>query len=132
MPLDVNNTFVTVDEDLLAVNDPDEVAAFLATYNSSLNSAVSAINGRAATADFTTRQIAAQDNFFTLGANTTDLKFVQNAAGTAFPVGGTSGIDSGLKTVDGQSIFLFQSSPPLRSSRSTQTSKELVSRPLTI
>src|SRR5689334_3167680 len=107
MSLEVNNVFVTVDEDLVAVNDPDETTVFAATYNASLTSAFAAITGAAPTADFTTRQIAAQDNCFTLGANPTDLKLCQNAQGDEYPVGGTNGVDSGLKTADGTSIYLF-------------------------
>ena len=59
--------------------------------------------------------MAAQDGFFTIGPNTTDLKFVADAGSpgvppSGYPVGGTNGVDSGLKTTDGTSIYLFQSS----------------------
>jgi hypothetical protein len=115
MTITVNNVQLIVDEAMLASNDPDEVGAFAATYNLALGSAVSAITPAAATTDFSTTQVAAQDGFFTIGPNTTDLSFVASGGSpgvppTNFPVGGTNGIDSGLKTTDGTSIYLFQSS----------------------
>src|SRR4029078_5699872 len=101
MTITVNNVQLVVDEAMVASNDPDEVAAFVATYNASLGTAVSAITAAAATADFTTTQVAAQDGFFTIGANTTDLKFVADAGSpgvppSGFPGGGTHGICSRL------------------------------------
>ena len=110
MTITVNNVQVTVDEDMVTLNDPDEVASF-APFNGSLTAAVAAITGAAPTLDFTTTQFAAQDNFFTIGVNTTDLRFVADGGDppTGFPVGGTNGVDSGLKTADGTSIYLFRS-----------------------
>jgi uncharacterized protein DUF5801 len=109
MPLDVNNVFLTVDEDQVTPNnDGDEVASFTPTYNASLAAAVAAISTAPPTAVFGTTQIAGQDNFFTIGANTNDLKFVQNLGGTAFPTAGP-GVNSGLTTAGGTGIYLFQS-----------------------
>jgi uncharacterized protein DUF5801 len=116
MAVSVNPIFLTVDEDLVTLNDPDEVASFSPTYNldPSLTGAVSAITKASSTPYFTTPQFAVSPigpdptDLFNIGANTTDLKFVQNLGGAAYPTGG-SGIDSGLQTSDGTSIYLFQS-----------------------
>jgi len=110
MTITVNNVFVTVDEDMVTLNDPDEVGSF-SPFSASLTTALGNITKAATTADFTATQIAAQNGFFTIGANTTDLRFVADAGNppTGFPVGGTAGVDSGLKTAAGTSIYLFQS-----------------------
>ena len=119
MTITVNNVQLTVDEDMLPLLDGDEVASFAPFgANQTLIDAVDAIavNAAAPTADFTTTQIAAQDGFFAIGANTTSLSFVSDTGSAGppavppagFPTSG-SGIDSGLKTADGTSIYLFQS-----------------------
>jgi hypothetical protein len=112
MTITVNNVQLTVDEDMPPVNpavDADEVASFApfaGADGTALAAIIDGLTKAAPTADFTTTQIAVEAGLLTVGANTTAVGFASTAGGAAFSE--TVGINSGLKTADGTSIYLFQ------------------------
>lgn len=113
MPVIIDDTeTLWVDEDLgtPSVEDADETASVGAAFAAVLSAIATKV---APTADFGTPQFAAESGFFTLDPNTKNLALVSGPGApgvppAGFPTTAGAGIDSGLKTADGQTIWLFQ------------------------
>ncbi|MDO3433341.1 DUF5801 repeats-in-toxin domain-containing protein [Rhizobium sp. CBN3] len=105
MALDITTQDLIIDE--TAGLDDDDVNPALAPHN---NATVQYLLSRDAAGGLTSPEVAYQSNFVVASASAgetiTSVVLTQNASGT--PYSTTDGVNSGIRTVDGNYIWLFQ------------------------
>jgi hypothetical protein len=131
---------IAITTDTLTVNESDAIvsplqadettlAAFIAA-NPTIATYLSDQTSAGTDGDISTPQVAVQTDFVKLsipaGTTLQVLTFASDSAGTDFPTSG-AGIDSGLKTIDGDPIFLYgvEDQPSLLVGRTVDASGDI-------